>query len=353
MASFDQMYQMMLAQQNPMINVQNIAGDMPSWLSAPAPPNPLQGVDLLTGQMNQIGQADRARQQLGIQQQRADQERERARALADVQMQTFQAEQANLAQKRQARENYAAENPEFAGAIMAGKEPTTFQRQMALVGNDLAKHREVFGPGSGAEVSVNMPGQITEEQKIVGKAYGQDYVDLQRGGRQAYQDNAKLDQLNNLLDETYTGAGADKILAGKKAMQMLGMDVEGVGEAEAAKAIASELALQLRNPAGGAGMPGAMSDKDREFLQSMTPGLAMSPDGRKALIDTKQKINQRNIDVAKMARDYRKKNGSLDEVFFDELAAYSEENPMFETQDAGITVDQTALDAEMKRRGLQ
>lgn len=345
MASFDDLYRMQLMQNNPLINVQQMQARQPNWLQAPRPPNDnVAATRLFAGQMNRMGDVQRGQQQLDI-------ENARARELADFQVQQYQAKLAQQKQAQQARQNYAAANPEFAAGIMAGEDPSDFQRKMASVGGDPAKYREIYGPGAG--VSVNLPGQQSEEQKIVGKAYGQDYVDLQKGGRQAYQENAKLDRLDELLENTYTGIGADKVLAAKKAAKMLGMDVEGIGEAEAAQAITNELALQLRNPAGGAGMPGAMSDKDREFLQSMTPGLGMTKEGRNALVSTKKKLNQRSIQVAKMARDYRKKNGSLDEMFFDELAQYSEDNPMFEELSVNdLQIDESALDAELKRRGL-
>ena len=41
-----------------------------------------------------------------------------------------------------------------------------------------------------------------------------------------------------------------------------------------------EFALELRNPSGGAGMPGAMSDADRNFLASIPPSLANTKEGR-------------------------------------------------------------------------
>lgn len=114
MATFDELYRMQQGQNNPLINLQQIQARLPNWLSAPTPPNTnTQAVQGFANTMQNIGRADREQQGLDI-------ERERARALADVQMQTFQAEQANLAQKRQAREGFAAENPEYASLINAG-----------------------------------------------------------------------------------------------------------------------------------------------------------------------------------------------------------------------------------------
>lgn len=54
-------------------------------------------------------------------------------------------------------------------------------------------------------------------------------------------------------------------------------------------------------------MPGALSDKDREFLESMVPGIEMDPAGRKMIVEARKKLIQRERDVARLAREYRKK----------------------------------------------
>ena len=68
-------------------------------------------------------------------------------------------------------------------------------------------------------------------------------------------------------------------------------------------------------------MPGAMSDKDREFLVSMTPQLSTTPEGRKLMIAVQKSIAKRNREIAKDARDYARKNrGQLDVGFEDFVA---------------------------------
>jgi hypothetical protein len=179
--------------------------------------------------------------------------------------------------------------------------------------------------------------QENEEAKVVGKNFGEIYTGLVNAEMRAPSQIGKLDRLDALLSKTYTGLGAEQVQAASKALKAAG-DAAGVntsglsekiGAAEAATALANEMALELRNPAGGAGMPGAMSDSDRDFLKTMTPGMATTPEGRKQIVETRRRLIRREQQVAKMARDYRKKNGSLNEGFFDELAAFSEKNPLF------------------------
>jgi hypothetical protein len=77
-------------------------------------------------------------------------------------------------------------------------------------------------------------------------------------------------------------------------------------------------------------MPGAMSDKDREFLVNMMPGISRTPGGNKLLVETMKKLAQRDVEVAQLARDYRNRRGKLDEGFYNELRQFSEANPLFQ-----------------------
>jgi hypothetical protein len=194
---------------------------------------------------------------------------------------------------------------------------------------------------SAARTEVRMPPMENEYDKSVGKYFGDKYATLQDGGMKAGGGIARMERLDQLLDQVDTGAFAGTIQEFKKSAKTLGVDLEAMGirddvaPAEAAKALANEMALELRNPAGGAGMPGAMSDGDREMLKSMTPNLGQTPEGRKLLIDARKRMYQREQQVARMARDYEKRNKRLDAGFFDELATWSEKNPMFSNDDMG------------------
>lgn len=244
-----------------------------------------------------------------------------------------------------------AGNPQAAEALMAGdpryqqaaiearfavpKTPT-MKRAMdprsgrVIYASDAEIAREGYvppPPTPAAEVNINQK-QEGKEAEIVGAGYGKMFLDLQVQGRSARDQNARLDQLDSLLDKVETGAGAEALLGLKRWGQRLGFDVgDDLGPAEAAQALSNEFALQLRNPAGGAGMPGAMSDRDREFLQSMVVGLSQTREGRKQLIAMRKKINQRSIEVARLARKYRQENGQLNEGFYDLLDQEFANNP--------------------------
>lgn len=173
--------------------------------------------------------------------------------------------------------------------------------------------------------------QDGEEAKAVGKFFGDAYANIQNAGFSAQSKVNRYDRLGQLLDGVNTGKFAGAGLEVAKAANALGFNFDPtMANKEAAQALSGEIALELRNPSGGAGMPGAMSDADRQFLTNMVPGLATSPDGRKLMLDTAKRLAQRDMDVARMARDYRKRTGSIDEGFYDELARYSAANPLFQ-----------------------
>lgn len=183
-------------------------------------------------------------------------------------------------------------------------------------------------PGSSATIINKQEG---EEAKSVGKFFGDAYANIQNAGFSAQSKVNRYDRLGQLLEGVNTGKFAGAGLEVAKAANSLGFTLDpNTANKEAAQALSSEIALELRNPSGGAGMPGAMSDSDRQFLVSMVPGLATTPDGRKLMLETAKKLAQRDMDVARMGREYRKRNGSIDEGFYDELARYSAANPLFQ-----------------------
>lgn len=179
-------------------------------------------------------------------------------------------------------------------------------------------------------VTINNKQETAEAQKVGGE-FGQQYADLQKGAITATQQLSKLDRMEQLLQGVQTGKLAPAMTQIQALGDSLGFKVDpSLPAKQALEAMSNEIALSLRNPAGGAGMPGALSDKDREFLSSMTPGLGKTNEGNALIISTAKALNQRSQVVAKMAREYRKKRGHFDEGFFDELQDYSDAHPMFE-----------------------
>lgn len=174
--------------------------------------------------------------------------------------------------------------------------------------------------------NINMPPDekalATAQGGKLGGYFADLYINSQEAERAARTENARMNAIENAFEGAYTGFGAGGIQLGKKAARFLGIEGldEEIAAGEAGSALANELALQLRNPAGGAGMPGSMSDADRAFLQSMSGGLAASKDGRKLMFDVKRALNRRSIEVAAQARKYYNQNGGSMEGFDEHLS---------------------------------
>lgn len=141
---------------------------------------------------------------------------------------------------------------------------------------------------------------------------------------------AKLQQIGDLLSNYEGGKFSEKQLQLASAANSLGFKIDkNLGNKEAATALSRELALQLRDPSSGGGMPGSLSNSDRDYLTSIAPSMSQSSEGRRRLIDDNIALAKRNQQVADMARKYEDKYGRLDNNFFSQLQSWSNRNPVF------------------------
>ena len=176
--------------------------------------------------------------------------------------------------------------------------------------------------------------QEGEESKTVGKFFGDQYAEIQKAGIDAYGRINRLNRMEQLLSGLETGKFTPAMTEVQSALDSLGIKISpNLDSAQAARALSNELALQKRNPSGGAGMPGALSDADRNYLSETVPGLGKTPGGNRLLIETDRRLAKRDQQVAQMAREYRKQNGHLDEGFYQQLQQFSEANPLFKGMD--------------------
>jgi muramidase (phage lysozyme) len=211
---------------------------------------------------------------------------------------------------------YSEENPKF----------IPYQKQLAEAKSTRLTNNNNIDQKQETAYDAKMGGQFADMNK-----------EIMDGARSATGKIAALDRIGTLLKDpgVYTGAGGEKVLELKRIAKNLGFDVAGVPETETIQAISNQFALELRNPSGGAGMPGAMSEKDREFLQAMSPGnLSKTKEGSQLLIDYNKRLAERAIEVEQTRRDYVKKNKRLDEGFYQVLADKFESKRLFSDEDA-------------------
>lgn len=192
-----------------------------------------------------------------------------------------------------------------------------------------------FAPSAVTNVNVTTK-EESEEAKQVGEYFGKKFGSIQDAADTAVESNLTLDMIEPLIDRVRTGGGTESFLAAKQAAKRLGINLEewgitdDVAEAEALESFSNKLALSLRSSGN---MPGSMSDSDREFLKNTVPNLLKTPDGNRLLVKLMRKMNQRTIEVAQLASEYREENGRLDNGFRKFAEDYARNNPFFTEQE--------------------
>jgi hypothetical protein len=214
------------------------------------------------------------------------------------------------------------------------------QQEFAAQGDYSPKAAAVFAQRHGVKVQDVMEGikdpnkplvnvamnQEKAESKEVGENYGKQFAGLEKASFASVGKLATLDRMEQLLGQVQTGKLQPMKQKVQEMAEALGFQVDpSLPAAQALESLTSQMTLDVRNPSGGAGMPGAMSDQDRQFLAKIPPDAQKTVEGNKLIIETHRAIAKRDMEVAKMARAYRKKNGT-----YDELADWAEKHPLFD-----------------------
>jgi hypothetical protein len=201
----------------------------------------------------------------------------------------------------------------------------------------------------------------TAQNTDISKTFGENYSKAVQAEFQAPGNIAKYEQMKSYLSNVNTGKAAPTVQKLKAYASYFAPDLakEWTNEtpyAQAATSFANELALQLRNPASGAGMPGNLSNTDRDFLVSMIAGVGNDPRAIPIMIDARVAMEKRNQEIGKMARAYRQKNGTIDENFYQQVQEFADTHPIFPPVESlksqAISTPKDAIEAEMRKRGL-
>ncbi len=151
--------------------------------------------------------------------------------------------------------------------------------------------------GGGTNVTVNNgEGNSSKFTEEADKAAAARFNDYTTGGATATQMVGDLQALAELAPMIGTGKGAEFSAAIGPYAEALGVDIGGLGEAQAFKSIVDRLAPQMR-PVGG----GSSSDTDvRLFLNSL-PRLGNTPEGNQIIMQTLSALQQHKIAAAEIA----------------------------------------------------
>ncbi len=190
------------------------------------------------------------------------------------------------------------------------------------------------GGGRGGQGGAGIP-LMSEEQSAYGKERAKGFADMastvQKTGQSGASMLRDLDELRTLYSDPNVakGALAENISGLKNIGASFGVDMKGLSSEQAAQAITNKMALAARSTADGGGMPGAMSDADRNFLKNLQPDLSKSPEGRVKIMEAMQKVAQRQLDVARLATEYEQRTGRIDAGFDQAVRDYAAKNRMF------------------------
>lgn len=140
----------------------------------------------------------------------------------------------------------------------------------------------------------------------------------------AASSNRDLDALSGALSNPNVPQGpwGSTRLTLMKFANILGVDnAKDLADADIANTVGSKLALKLRNPADGAGMPGNFSDQDRNFLMGIVPGTNMTPEANARVIELMRAANDRAIAIDGLRRDYERAHGGRLGTGFEQIVS--------------------------------
>jgi hypothetical protein len=121
------------------------------------------------------------------------------------------------------------------------------------------------------------------------------------------------------------GAHGPLTLMGKKWAQSFGYDMAGVPESELLVSAANRSAMEARNPANGAGLTGATSDRDLTFLQNSTFSLSNTPETNQRMIRVLKQVEEHKMEVENFRQQYVANNGGrMDGGFAPALKKWSD-----------------------------
>ena len=150
----------------------------------------------------------------------------------------------------------------------------------------------------------------TAEQKKIGEVSGEEFKTLTTSAATALENNNNLDVMLELvnLDDIKTGFAGNlrTSVAGIAAEFGVKTDIQNLTAAEALNAVSGKIVLD-----GLSNFKGAISDGERAFLVSITPGLTNTIEGNKVLIQIGKRTNDLGITLAAEAEKWQQENGGL------------------------------------------
>jgi len=193
-------------------------------------------------------------------------------------------------------------------------------------------------------VGINTEG-ADDFTKALMKGMATRYETYQSEADAAEKAMANLNLMGNLVSQKdfYSGPFGNQVTAVRRVATLFGADPEKVADAETFNKIAKDSALQVMGGSLGVGF----SNADRDFVEAMVPNIENTKAGNLKIIEVQTKIQNRKIELARMAEQYAAENGTL-KGFRAFITEWRQQNPLFSA------AEKAALDpaATSKSTGL-
>lgn len=172
------------------------------------------------------------------------------------------------------------------------------------------------------------------EQGKMGGYWGQQYEKVQTVGQAAMETMSNYDIIEKGLESgVRTGAFGESEQALRKVWQAIDPtdkeNTEKVVGGELIQKVGNKMALLMRNPDSGMGMPGSLSDKDLQFLKDSQLGLSTTGEGNKLTLEVFRRMETRKMEMAEAADDWVAEKGTM-RGFNKHWREWSKANPMFD-----------------------
>lgn len=228
--------------------------------------------------------------------------------------------------------------PEYQRAIMEnvnpGQKPTTLMQNLAAAGLQpgTPEYQQAVLAGTRQGTTVNVGAGEKAWDTESAKLFAKRYDDISAGAMNAQQMLGMYDLAEQALASgVRTGVGGEAELSLRQLGAAMGLDTDPkkLAGGELIRAVQNRMALTMRSPDGGMGMPGALSDRDIKFLKDSQIGIDRSPEGNRAMLQAFRAMEQRKLQLAQLADDYIAQNGRLDAGFNRAVREYANANPLF------------------------
>ena len=196
----------------------------------------------------------------------------------------------------------------------AGPEKTATEREIERAMTDPAfaeKWKEMKAAGA---TRIDLSTGDKAEEKALAELGVEQYKGAQSTLETTQPKLGTIEVMGQLLDQINTGKLQPAVADIKGWADAFGISVPGIEKlapAQAFNALANQMTLQARSTANGTGMPGAMSDADREFLRQMVPGLEKQKGTNRALLDIMRRLTLREQEIASIKLRYFDKYGTM------------------------------------------